>query len=44
MYQDWVDSASFADNYKAFTLSIPRRLTKKELLKLREVRAHTSMS
>jgi hypothetical protein len=38
MYNDWVESRSFASSYRNFTLRIPRRLTKKELLILREVR------
>lgn len=41
LYQDWLESRSFADRYLKFRFTIPRRLTKKELLRLREVRADT---
>ena len=37
MYNDWIKSRNFDKDYKTYKFGIPRRLTKKELIKLREV-------
>jgi hypothetical protein len=43
MYESWIESVTFVSGYERFLFSIPRRLTKKELLKLREVCSCTHM-
>lgn len=37
LFMEWLGSRDFLQEYDRFLLSVPRRLTKKELLKLREV-------
>jgi len=37
LFLEWLNSRSFTTEYAKFLLTVPRRLTKKELLRLRDV-------